>query len=597
MQTNTQETRSIEDIVKMIEAEKLILPEFQRDFKWPIEKTETLFDSIFQDLFIGSLIVSKPKFDLACKGFDLRERGSKKHKPKPKQMTADDFELNDIYTLLDGQQRTTAIYRALKGLDVIYIIFKDIDTLLSSDYYDYFSNQIKVKYDDYIEGFDSVSPRNDVFYLRICDLYSSMDYRESRFQSEYIDPIISNFQLEETQKNVLIDFALTLHKDFRSDIIKKANLLSVQLLNMGLEKFCLYFERSNSQGLNLSFTDIITAKIYIDFKLTRKISEAIQNNQYFNEGLVDTIVRYINFLANGDVTKKSILKDLKGSHFIEHWDVTIKDLNHIQSWLEVNNWLFKVIDIPYKTMLLPILSFYQNLPNKEFSQANQSQLDKLKFWFYGSILDNRYGGARHGSTNVVIKKDCEIMSALAKGTNPDIDYWSNLRIEFSFDEFKKLDNNSNAKFMAISYYMWSKNRFNNLENNALVSVNNNIEIHHLFPSDYLKTKFGENSEEYDLSDSILNKIRINKISNIKISNKAPGNYLTEIKTKSPNHNIEASLKTHFIGDTFELISGKYDSDYLGFLQSRYNQIVPLFHELKRASNNLSKGINDDIWIA
>lgn len=595
MQTNTQETRSIEDIIKMIDTNKLVLPEFQRDFKWPIEKTETLFDSIFQDLFIGSLIVSKPKFDLACKGFDFRERGSKKHKPKPKLMTSEDFELNDIYTLLDGQQRTTAIYRALKGMDVIYVIFKDIDTLLSKEYYDYQTNQTKVKYDDYIEGFDSVQPKNDIFYLRICDLFSSMDYRESKFQLDFVDPIISDFQLDVSEKNVLIDFALTLHKDFRSDIIKKVNLLSVQLLNMGLEKFCLYFERSNSQGLNLSFTDIITAKIYIDFKLTQKISEAIKDYKYFNEGLVDTIVRYINFISNGEVTKKSILKDLKGIHFIDHWDITIKDLNYIQSWLEDNNWLFKVADIPYRTMLLPILAFYQNLPNKEFSQANQIQLDQLKFWFYGSILDNRYGGARHGSTNVVIKKDCETMTELAKGTNPGFEYWSNLRIEYSFDEFKKLDNNSNAKFMAISYFMWSKNRFINLENNATVSVNNNIEIHHVFPSNYLKTKFGENSAEYDLADSILNKIRINKISNIKFSNKAPSKYLSEIKTQSPNSKIENSLKSHLIGDVSELISGHYDSDFMGFLLSRYNQIEPLFNELKKASTKLSNGNFNDIW--
>ena len=595
MQTNSQETKSIEDIIKMIDSGKLVLPEFQRDFKWPIDKSETLFDSIFQDLFIGSLIVSKPKFDLACKGFDTRERGSKKHKPKPKQYTNNDFEVDDIYTLLDGQQRTTAIYRALKGMDVIYIIFKDINTLLSAEYYDYKNNIIKVKYDDYIEGFDSIKPKDDVFYLRICDLYTSMDYRESKFQNEYIDPIISGFNLDEVNRNVLIDFALTLHKDFRSDIIKKANLLSVQLLNMGLEKFCLYFERSNSQGLNLSFTDIITAKIYIDFKLTRKISDAVKDSQYFNENLVDTTVRYINFLSNGDVTKKSILKDLRGIHFTEHWDITVKDLDYIQSWLETNNWLFGLSNIPYKTMLLPILSFYQNLPNKEFSQANQSQIDMLKFWFYGSILDNRYGGARHGSTNVVIKKDCEIMSDLAKGKYPDSEYWSNIRIEYSFDEFAKLDNNSNAKFMAISYYMWSKSRFFNIENNAIVSVNNNIEIHHVFPSNYIKTRFGENSLEYDLSDSILNKIRINKISNIKISNKAPSIYLNEIKGRTPNSNMESSLKTHFIGDVDKLLKGVFDGDFIGFLNSRYNQIEPLFNEIKAASNNLNSGNFDDIW--
>lgn len=87
MKTSTQETKSIEDIVKLIDNKKLVLPEFQRDFKWPLEKTETLFDSILKDLFIGSLIVSKPDFDLACRDFDLRERGKRERKPRSRQYT------------------------------------------------------------------------------------------------------------------------------------------------------------------------------------------------------------------------------------------------------------------------------------------------------------------------------------------------------------------------------------------------------------------------------------------------------------------------------------------------------------------------------
>ena len=165
MNSNTQETRSIEDLVKMIDSNKLVLPEFQRDFKWPIEKSETLFDSIFQDLFIGSLIISRPKFELACKGFDLRERGKSSRKPIPKLYKVEDFEQKDIYTLLDGQQRATSIYRALKGKDVIHLIFKDIDTLMSAGFYDAENEKILVKYDQYIEGFDSSKPKEGEFHI------------------------------------------------------------------------------------------------------------------------------------------------------------------------------------------------------------------------------------------------------------------------------------------------------------------------------------------------------------------------------------------------------------------------------------------------
>ena len=64
MSDSTNTTKSIEELITMYDNGKLVLPEFQRDFKWPLEKSQTLFDSIFKDLFIGSLIISKPKFDL-----------------------------------------------------------------------------------------------------------------------------------------------------------------------------------------------------------------------------------------------------------------------------------------------------------------------------------------------------------------------------------------------------------------------------------------------------------------------------------------------------------------------------------------------------
>jgi hypothetical protein len=595
MNNNTQETRSIEELVRMIDQKKLVLPEFQRDFKWPIEKSETLFDSLFQDLFIGSLIISRPKFELACKGFDLRERGKSQHKPKPELYTVEDFEHKDIYTLLDGQQRATSIYRALKGFDVIYVILKDIDTLKRPDYFDPTTEDVLVNFEEYIEGFDTTKPKDNEFYLRICDLFTSINYSEKRFFIEFVNPQLDELPISLEEKEIYRCFAGHLLINFRSDIIKKSNLLSVQLLNMNLEKFCLYFERSNSQGLNLSFTDIITAKVYIDFKLSSKISEAKSRKTYINDALIDPIVRYINYKANGEVTKKSILSDLRGQHFIEHWDDVINDIDYIQSWLEENNWVFNVSNLPYRTMLLPILSFFQNLRNKEFSQATQDQLDVLKYWFYASIVDNRYGGARHGSTNVVLKKDCDILCDLAKGNFPDAIYWQNLRIEYSYDEFLKIDNKSNAKFMGLNYLMWSKHQFKNFENNGVVSFSSNVDVHHIIPSDYIEKKYGENSPEYDFSDSVLNKVRINKISNIKIGAKAPSVYLAEIK-KSFNSKIEDSLATHGIHDADKLINGDFDGDFIGFLKLRYKCIEPYMSDLKYASNKLCEGENSNIWL-
>lgn len=134
-----------------------------------------------------------------------------------------------------------------------------------------------------------------------------------------------------------------------------------------------------------------------------------------------------------------------------------------------------------------------------------------------------------------------------------------------------------------------------MENDAKVSVNSKIDVHHVIPDNYIKKHFGENSEEYDYSDSILNKIRINKISNIKIGDKSPKSYLNEIKSNSPNPNIVDCLDSHVIGQSSKLLSGEYDSDYFAFLEDRYNALAPLFEKLKVASDRLNDGIDNDIW--
>lgn len=594
MAENTQETKSIHDLVKMIESEKLVLPEFQRDFKWPIEKTVTLFDSINRNLFIGSLIISRPKFDLACKGFDLRERGSKRHKPKPKTVTHDVFENNDIYTLLDGQQRTTSIYRALKGFDHVYYWFENIETLSSDEFYDYNEKTNKVGLERYIANVVIKAPKEETLSVKISDLFSSLDYREARFLNEFIEPQLDGFPWTEEQKNIGREFAGALFSDFKTDIIKKEKLLSVQLLNMPLEKFCLFFERSNSQGMNLSFVDIVNAKVYIDFKLSREISAAKSKYTYFDDSLVDPIVRYINYLANGEVTKDSILRDLSGEHFKEYWKECLEDINYIQSWLKDNNWVFQVTKMPYRTMLLPLLCFYQNLKHKEFSQATQEQMNQLKFWFYGSLMDNRYGGGGHGSTNVVIKKDCDLLKKLAEGKNIDKEYWAKIRITADFESYKRIDNAKSAAFMGLTYFMWHKSNFKNLENNNNVSMSAAVDVHHIFPENYIKETFKENSDEYDFVDSVLNKIRINKISNIKISNKSPKTYLNEIKEKS-NPEILTSLKSHGLSCGERLLDGSLDKEYFDFMKERFEELSEYINMIISAGEQLAKGKTKNIW--
>ena len=585
----TQETRSLEQLVQDVEKKKLYLPEFQRDFTWPEDKSITLFDSLFRNLFIGSLIISKPKFSLACKHFDFRKRGSSARRPPIEEITAEDFDTKEIYTLLDGQQRTTSLCRALRGDDDIYVIFKDISELESSDYY---SKEKGPKHDDimmYIEGFEKREPKNrGRFYMKISDFYHGGNHKsEKKIQEEFVQPLLDSMQISSEQKSILSDIAIHAYSLFKTDILKREKLLSVQLIDMDLESFCLYFERSNSQGVNLNFTDIITAKVYIKFKLKNAIAQARQNNTYLDDKKwwVEQVIRYINYKDYNEVTKGSILKNIKADSFQNHWDSSTSLLNEVHSYLVNQNWILSTKEIPYNSMLIPMVAFLENVTGNSFSKASKKQIDYVRLWFFLSILDGRYGGGHHGSTNVVLKKDCILMKDLGKEVFPKPEFWKSIRITFDFDEILVIEN-KNTIFQGIMSFLNYTNRFKNLVNDSNIdsSTDAKNDVHHIFPLNFLKKE-----RIFKNQDSLLNKMIICSKVNKGISDKPPFEYLSNFAIS--NSSLSNCLDSHCI--PHELMEDK-NLDFQNFLKLRYDLINS---QLEIIDNARQKAINEenDIW--
>ena len=67
-------SESLLGIVHGIESRTIMLPEFQRDFRWELEQTYDLFDSLIRDIFVGTIIYGKPAFALTLREIDKRPR-------------------------------------------------------------------------------------------------------------------------------------------------------------------------------------------------------------------------------------------------------------------------------------------------------------------------------------------------------------------------------------------------------------------------------------------------------------------------------------------------------------------------------------------
>ena len=77
MHENQSQTESLLDIVRSIQQETLLLPEFQRDFRWEMDQTYDLFDSLIREIFIGTIIYGKPGFGMTLRQIDDRPRKGK----------------------------------------------------------------------------------------------------------------------------------------------------------------------------------------------------------------------------------------------------------------------------------------------------------------------------------------------------------------------------------------------------------------------------------------------------------------------------------------------------------------------------------------
>jgi hypothetical protein len=574
-----EQTHSIESLIKDIEAKKAVLPEFQRDFVWEVNKTYDLFDSLVKDIFVGSIIYGIPSFEIAVRDIDNRAKVSRGKRRKTldvrtvstaeiqklQRLNKDDFRL-----VLDGQQRITSLFRAIMGTDPVWFQAKTESELETRRFE-------KAELEELLYDF-SGSQDDQRLSIQLSDVWKmdSDNLDDDDIKEKF-------FKLSDYYAKFSMDPGFDERAEFKkyrylkkkiTELFKQQKLLSFYLLDMSLEKFVVFFERSNTRGVQLNFIDILAAKLYTgNFNLKKKIADFEDRNPSLSL-IPEIIVRSLAYIKSNpkDIGREYILTELKAGDFIEWWDKLCEYYKYAIDFLFENNLIISQDWMPYDNMLIPLMIFLNDLGGS-FHKMNQSQKEFMCFWYFNSIFAGRYSG----SSNEKIIEDATIFANLAKGKKITSSTFFNRLTKLqvlSRDDIYSFYKKGNVIYKGIlNLIHYHSGGLIDWNNDSRLSLNSELEDHHIFPKAYLE-EILTNEADRDYIDCVANRTLVPKKLNIKISDQPPSEYLNMIKNQ--NQHFEKTLENHLIPP--DLLSGEFDNDYKFFLELRSEDIFKIIQE-------------------
>lgn len=551
MHDTQSRTESLLDTVKGIQRKTITLPEFQRDFRWELDRTYDLFDSLVKEIFIGTIIYGKPTFGMTLREIDTRPRKGRGSQAKLITHAIGDEEMKrraqteNLRIVLDGQQRLTALYRAIVGKDEVFLIVRDLRDE---------PNPLQLELEGLLEEFAG-EERANLISVRLADAYTAEveGWDDEQSDERFLASAYARQQLDgadpEARKLALRIYRRALKRLI--EFYKRQKMVAFYLLDMSLEKFCLFFERSNSRGIQLNFIDILAAKLYSGFNLRKKIEDfEVQTQLKLNREVVVRAIAFICATEGGGqikIDRSYILEQLTADDFTRLWDEVCTLYAAVLSYLDSQHYILAQDWMPSENMLIPLMIFLRAIGGT-FDRIDEEQRRFIQFWYWASVFANRYSTA----TNEVIITDSQALTQIARGerigargyfrrlrsliTEPEDLYSYTRRVSLTYRGVLNL-----LAFAAGGLHDWTSTQ-------RLSLSTSDLDDHHIFPRAYIASRpeldiDGDEAEQ--LVDCVANRTLIPRRLNIKIGKRAPYDYLNELRAKQ-NQQLATCLESHLV---------------------------------------------------
>ena len=557
----------------------LQLPDFQRGWVWDDNHIGSLLASISLSYPIGAVMTL--------------QTGNPDVKFRPRVLQGVDLAqpVEPEILLLDGQQRTTSLYLALKagapvptqdarGKPLLRWYYADIARCLDPEA-DREEAIVSVPPEKIVKTFQGdvvldVSSREKEIAAGMFPLSIVLDYNEA-----------TQWQLAYLQADGGGPDRLTTWQAFHEGVINpfvQYQVPAIQLIkSTPKEAVCQVFEKVNTGGVSLTVFELLTATYAAeDFNLRddwdkrraafkeHAVTKNVKQTDFIQ--VVTLLATYARRLASikeqGDPEKapavsckrRDVLR-LELQDYLEWADKAQQGLQRTVPFLHTEH-VFAARDIPYETQLVPLAATLAVLGTDGEGQGAHT---KLALWYWCGVFGEMYGG----STETRFALDLvDLVGWIRDGAD---DPRTVRDAQFQAERLLTLRTRNAAAYKGL-YALQMKRGARDFRTGKTIDIHayidDAIDIHHVFPQAWCRAqKIPEG-----LMNSVVNKTPIDAHTNRLIGGSAPSKYLPKVQTKAqidPGE-LDAILRSHEI----DPVALREDS-FPTFFNERFERMVKL----------------------
>ena len=561
---------------------KMQLPDFQRGWIWDDFRIRDLLTSVAQGFPIGAIMRLDAGGDLSFKGRGIEGAGFPKREP-------DTF-------LLDGQQRLTSLYQALKHPNAV-------DTHNSS------KKRVKQWY--YVDMLEALKPNRDfekvIFSVpenkvkttvgssKVLDLSTTeREYEQHMIPTErLLDSVkwllgyVSYWRDKKHPRGTAEEF----FKEFDDRIIDSFRLFDVPVIDLDddlpREAVCIVFDKVNTGGVPLTTFELLTAILAAEgFKLREdwrgRQSRIRDHNRVMGTVDKDQFIRVVALMVTADRRDKaraagdgqlpavgcrrSDILSINRTEYEKWASEAEMGFKRAARFLNLQS-IFSARDIPYMTQVISLAFICATAGSDLDAEVVRRRLER---WYWSGVFGEVYGG----TTDTIIANDAQRIPRYLEGhaTLPILD-----EANFEPARLLSLRTRNTAAYKGI-HALLMKSGVADWRNAVQISFDNyheeRIDIHHVFPRRWCERESAKALGQKvppRIYNSAINKTPLSAKTNRIIGGRAPSRYIELLRRHSEG--VEVSMAGHHIEADY-----LKDDDFALFFVERGKELMRLISD-------------------